>query len=75
MFGEQTFAQLRTGFTATETVGLLGTGAQDVHHIVQELCESRGGRPGLYVLNDEPHGFRGRKATLNHAHALVSACP
>ena len=23
----------------------------------------------------EPYGFRGRKATLNHAHALVSACP
>ena len=28
--------------------------------IVQELCESRGGRPGLSVLN-EPSGFRGRK--------------
>ena len=65
-------------FTSTETVGLLGTGAQDVHldfhtvpelwrsllyvcaisvlgpvnapFIVQELCESRGGRPGLSVL-------------------------
>ena len=37
--------------------------------IVQELCESRGGRP------DEPYGFRGRKAILNHASALVSACP
>ena len=24
---------------------------------------------------DEPYGFRGRKAILNHAHALVSACP
>ena len=31
--------------------------------IVQELCESRGGRPGLSV--------RGRKAILNHASALV----
>ena len=24
---------------------------------------------------NEPSGFRGRKAILNHAHALVSACP
>ena len=38
--------------------------------IVQELCESRDGRP------NEPSGFRGRKAILNHASALVvSACP
>ena len=39
--------------------------------IVQELCESRGGRPGLSVLT-EPYGFLGRKAILNHASALVS---
>ena len=32
--------------------------------IVQELCESRGGRPGLPVP-DSPYGFCGRKATLN----------
>ena len=31
---------------------------------VQELCESRGGRPVLPVPN-KPHGFCGRKATLN----------
>ena len=37
--------------------------------IVQELRESRGGRP------NEPSGFRGCKAILNHALALVSACP
>ena len=37
--------------------------------IVQELCESRGGRP------NELSGFRGRKDLLNHASALVSACP
>jgi len=37
--------------------------------IVQELCESRGGRP------NEPSGFRGRKDLLNHASALVTACP
>ena len=30
----------------------------------QELCESRGGRPGLSVPNT-PYGFCGRKATLS----------
>ena len=30
----------------------------------QELCESRGGRPGLPVSNN-PYGLCGRKATLN----------
>ena len=30
----------------------------------QELCESRGGRPGLPVPNS-PYGVCGRKATLN----------
>ena len=39
--------------------------------IVQELCESRGGRLGLSVLTS----FRGRKELLNRASALVSACP
>ena len=43
--------------------------------IVQELCESRGGRPGLAVRPNEPSGFRGRKAILKHAWVLVSACP
>ena len=31
---------------------------------VQELCESRGGRPGLPVPNI-PYGLWGRKAILN----------
>ena len=31
---------------------------------VQELCERRGGRPGLPVPNS-PHGLCGRKATQN----------
>ena len=31
----------------------------------QELCESRGGRPGLPVPNDR-QGLCGRKATLNN---------
>ena len=34
----------------------------------QELCESRGGRPGLPVPN-KPRGFCGRKATLNQIKA------
>ena len=33
---------------------------------VQELCERRGGRPGVFRPS-EPYGFCGRKATLNHA--------
>ena len=31
----------------------------------QELCESRGGRPGLPVPSNSPYGLCGRKATLN----------
>ena len=41
--------------------------------IVQELCESRW--PSWAVRPNEPSGFRGRKTILNHASALVSACP
>ena len=41
--------------------------------IVQELCESRG--QSWAVRPNEPSGFRGRKAIVNHASALVSACP
>ena len=40
----------------------------------EELCESRGGRSWVFHPN-EPYGFYGRKAILNHASALVSACP
>ena len=38
--------------------------------IVQELCESRGGRPGLSVLTSLVVS-----AILNHASALVTVCP
>ena len=31
--------------------------------------------PSRAVRPNKPHCFRGRKAILNHAHALVSACP
>ena len=41
--------------------------------IVQELCESQGGRPGLSVLTSP--GFHGRKGLLNRVNTLVSACP
>ena len=37
----------------------------------QELCESRGGRPGLPVP-DKLHGFCGREATLNQDGAATS---
>ena len=26
-------------------------------------------------VSNEPYGFSGRKATFNHAHALVTVCP
>ena len=42
-------------------------------HSSGAVWESRG--PSLAVRPNEPSGFRGRKAILNHASALVSACP
>ena len=39
-------------FTSTETVGLLGTGAQDVHldfHTDHELCDMAVGEEGDYI--------------------------
>ena len=42
--------------------------------IVQELCESSRW-PSWAVRPNEPSGFHGHKAILNHASALVSACP
>ena len=47
--------------------------------IVQELRESRGGRPNVLtswaVRPNETSGFRGRKDLLNRASALVTTCP
>ena len=40
---------------------------------VEELCESRW--PSWAFRPNEHYGFRGRQAILNHADALVSACP
>ena len=37
----------------------------DVRLRAQELCESRGGRPGLPPVPDSPYGLCGRKATLS----------
>ena len=42
--------------------------------IVQELCESRGGRPGLSVRTSLLVSVD-LKDILNHAAALVTACP
>ena len=48
--------------------------AGQYQHTAQELCESQGGHPGLFILMSLMD-FCGCKAILNHAHALVSACP
>ena len=40
----------------------------------QELCEGRGGRPGLPVPNS-PYGVCGSKATLNMKNSLVIKLP
>ena len=37
-----------------------------------ELCESRGGRPGLSVPKNSPYGRCGSKATLNERYAALS---
>ena len=42
-------------------------------HSLGAVRESRW--PFWAVRPNEPSGFRGRKAILNHASALVSACP
>ena len=39
----------------------------------EELCASRGGRPGLPVPNS-PHGLCGRKATLNCGISELRSC-
>ena len=39
-----------------------------------QLCK-KSRWPSWAFRPNEPYGFRGRKAILNHAHALVSACP
>ena len=61
-------------FASTETVRTIRDGEPRTANIVQELCESRGGRPGLSVLTS-PSGFRGRKDLLHRASALVTTCP
>ena len=43
--------------------------------IVQELCESRGGRPGLSVLTSLLVSVDVKNSILNRASTLVTACP
>ena len=43
------------------------------NHRAQELCESRGGRPGLLVPNS-PYSLCGRKVTLNGKRAELRNC-
>ena len=56
------------GGTSVEVlIGQLSTSFSllpSAHRRAQELCESRGGRPGLPVPNS-PDGLCGRKETLN----------
>ena len=50
-----------------------GTNQLVVHHQFRSCVRVRW--PSWAVRPNEPSGFRGRKAILNHASALVSACP
>ena len=43
------------------------------HPSARELCESRGGSPGLPVPNS-PYGLCGRKATLNESATELRSC-
>ena len=43
--------------------------------IVQELCDSRGGRPGLSVLTSLLVSVDVKSDLLNRASALVTTCP
>ena len=45
--------------TLEEEVGII--------HRAEELCERRGGRPGLPVPNSPYNGLCGREATLNNS--------
>ena len=60
---------------ATSWATLRHNAGAQCHAIVQELCESRGGRPGLSGRPNEPSGFCGRKDLLHRASALVTTCP
>ena len=57
------------------TVSVLKLFSSFTDYIAQELCESRGGRPGLSVLTNLLASVDVRKDLSNHASALVSACP
>ena len=70
--GEQTFAQLRTGLRTLSaelsSFVVPNMSARPPRTLsptssAQELCESRGGRPG-FPVSDSPYGLCGRKATL-----------
>ena len=73
------------GYIRSKAVGQGLMVSVDVkHHVylltnlskVQSLGAVRESRwPSWAFRPNEPSGFRGRKAILNHAHALVTACP
>ena len=65
-------SRLRTSYMF---IGLLSRRVQfSVSLTVQELCESRGGRPGLSVLTSLLVSVD-VKDLLNRASALVTTCP
>ena len=51
----------------------IATSIRHFGHSSGAVSESRW--PSWAVRPNEPSGFRGRKAILNHASALVAACP
>ena len=67
-------ARMNSDISKFSVIVDLYTGRNHSSFIAQELCESRGGRPGLLRPN-EPSSFRGRKDLLNRASALVTTCP
>ena len=62
-----------------EATGVYKERSRHHHHMVQELCESRGGRLGLSVLTSllvsVDVKLNHASDYVNHASALVSVCP
>ena len=69
-----------SGHCSNASLLLLSCCLENVHtslmrlSLFREVCESRGGRPGLSVLTSLLV-FRGRKELFNRASALVTTCP
>ena len=64
---------ITTNICKAQTSNISDLRSQEANHNSGAVWESRW--PSWAVRPNEPSGFRGHKATLNHASALVSACP